>query len=137
MYKSCGIECFEGTMLEPCLLQPCYHVAGLLDLGQLPIRRWKQRGLSGSTANLRTKIMDFRVLDSSIILMLRGGLFHVHREYPGKFESSNLSRDILSREIGRRGGLCYFHRKEGGQDCRAKKDCETALAAHYYYWYYC
>ena len=26
--KSCGIECFEGIMLEPCLLQPCFHVAG-------------------------------------------------------------------------------------------------------------
>ena len=21
-------ECFEGIMLEPCLLQPCVHVAG-------------------------------------------------------------------------------------------------------------
>ena len=24
LYKSCGIECVEGIMLEPCLLQPCY-----------------------------------------------------------------------------------------------------------------
>ena len=28
LYKSCGIVCFEGTMLEPCLIQPCFHVAG-------------------------------------------------------------------------------------------------------------
>ena len=28
LYKSCGTECFEGIMLEPCLLQPCFHVAG-------------------------------------------------------------------------------------------------------------
>ena len=28
LYKSCGKECFEGIMLEPCLLQPCFHVAG-------------------------------------------------------------------------------------------------------------
>ena len=28
LYKSCGIECVEGIMLEPCLLQPCFHVAG-------------------------------------------------------------------------------------------------------------
>ena len=28
LYKSCSIECFEGIMLEPCLLQPCFHVAG-------------------------------------------------------------------------------------------------------------
>ena len=25
--KSCGVECFEGIVLEPCLLQPCFHVA--------------------------------------------------------------------------------------------------------------
>ena len=31
LYKSCGIECFEGVMLEPCLLQPCFHVAGKCD----------------------------------------------------------------------------------------------------------
>ena len=30
LHKSCGIECVEGIMLEPCLLQPCYHVAGSL-----------------------------------------------------------------------------------------------------------
>ena len=28
VYESCGTECFEGIMLEPCLLQPCFHVAG-------------------------------------------------------------------------------------------------------------
>ena len=28
LHKSCGIECLEGIMLEPCLLQPCFHVAG-------------------------------------------------------------------------------------------------------------
>ena len=28
LYKSCDIECFEGILLEPCLLQPCVHVAG-------------------------------------------------------------------------------------------------------------
>ena len=30
LYKSCGIEWFEGTVLEPCLLQPCFHVAGII-----------------------------------------------------------------------------------------------------------
>ena len=29
LYESCGVECVEGIMLEPCLLQPCFHVAGL------------------------------------------------------------------------------------------------------------
>ena len=34
LYKSCGIECFEGIMLEPCLLQPCFHVAGASGRGR-------------------------------------------------------------------------------------------------------
>ena len=33
LYKSCGIKCVEGIMLEPCLLQPCFHVAGLCTPG--------------------------------------------------------------------------------------------------------
>ena len=53
-------------------------------------------------ANLRTNIMDFRGFDSSIILILTGWNSHVHRGFPRKFESSDLSRDNLSREIGRR-----------------------------------
>ena len=28
LYKSCGVECVEGIMLEPYLLKPCFHVAG-------------------------------------------------------------------------------------------------------------
>ena len=32
----------------------------------------------------------------------KGWNSQAHREFPGKFESSNLSRDDLSREIGRR-----------------------------------
>ena len=42
-----------------------------------------------------------RGFDSSIILTLRGGIFQAQREFPPKFESSNHSRDNLSREIGR------------------------------------
>ena len=30
LYKSCGVQCVEGIMLEPGLLQPCLHVAGRL-----------------------------------------------------------------------------------------------------------
>ena len=50
------------------------------------------------TANLRTNMMDFIGFDSSIILNLSCGVL---REFPGKFESSNLSRDDVSGEIGR------------------------------------
>ena len=53
-----------------------------------------------NTANLRTKIMDFRGFGSSRTLILRGGIPRAHREFPGKLASSNLSRDNLSREIG-------------------------------------
>ena len=55
-----------------------------------------------STANLRTMIMHFRGFDSSIILILRGGIPRPIGNSPGEFESSNVSRDDVSREIGRR-----------------------------------
>ena len=46
--------------------------------------------------------MDFRGFDSSIInINCKGWNSHVHRGFPGKSESSNLSRDNVSREIGR------------------------------------
>ena len=35
-------------------------------------------------------------------LMRRGWNSHVHRGFPGKLESSNLSREVPSREIGRK-----------------------------------
>ena len=50
------------------------------------------------TANLRTEILDLGGFDSSRILIVNS---HVHRELPGEFELSNLSRNNLSREIGR------------------------------------
>ena len=55
------------------------------------------------TANLRTKILDFRGFDSSRILSFKGWNSHIHGEFPGSFESTNLSRDNLSRESGRSG----------------------------------
>ena len=54
-------------------------------------------------ANLRSKTLDFRGLDSSIIIILRGGWnYHVHSEHPRSYVSTNLSWDNISnREIGR------------------------------------
>ena len=40
LYKSCGIERYEGIMLEPCLLQPCFHVAGLWAQGCVCVWVW-------------------------------------------------------------------------------------------------
>ena len=37
------------------------------------------------TANLRTKILDFRGFDSNIILILNGWNSQAHREIPGEF----------------------------------------------------
>ena len=54
-----------------------------------------------STANFHTKILDFRGFDSSRILVFKGWNSQAHREFPGKSESSNLSGDSLSGEIGR------------------------------------
>ena len=48
-----------------------------------------------------TNIMYFRGFDSSIILIIRGGIPMSIGDSLGKFESSNLSRDNVSREIGR------------------------------------
>ena len=45
------------------------------------------------TANLRTKIPDFRGFDSSMILSLRGGIQMPMGNFPRKIESTNLSRD--------------------------------------------
>ena len=59
-----------------------------------------------STANFRAKILDFRGFDSSIILLLRGGIPRPARICSGYVESTSLSRDNLSRDAGRdrRGG---------------------------------
>ena len=54
-----------------------------------------------AAANLCAEILDLGGFDSSGILSLRGWNSHVHRKFPGYFESTNLSRDNLSREIGR------------------------------------
>ena len=51
------------------------------------------------TANLRTKVLDFRGFDSSRVLSLSGGIPRPIGKLPGSLESSNLSRDVLSREI--------------------------------------
>ena len=61
-----------------------------------------------ATANFPTNIMDFRRFDSSIILILRGGIL-MSREFPGKFESSNLSSRDNVREIGRRASYMYVY----------------------------
>ena len=55
---------------------------------------------SESTANLRTKILDFRGFDSNIILVLRGGILMSIGYFPEVVESTILSRDSFSREIG-------------------------------------
>ena len=55
------------------------------------------------TANLCTKILDFRRFDSSIILNFEGWNSQDRRAFPGKVKSRNLSREYLGREIGRTG----------------------------------
>ena len=59
------------------------------------------------TANLRTNILDFRGFDSSIIVILRGRIPRPIGDFTGKFESSNLGRDDVSREIGRTHSLTH------------------------------
>ena len=52
--------------------------------------------------NHPANIVDFGGFDSSIILNLRGGILMSIGGFPGKFESSNVSRDNVRREIGRK-----------------------------------
>ena len=52
-----------------------------------------------STANLRTNIMDFRGFWIKHNHNSKGWNSQAHRWFPGKFGSSNLSRDNASREI--------------------------------------
>ena len=54
-----------------------------------------------TTANLRTKILDFRGFDSSKILRLSGGIPRPLGSFLEIMSQTNLSRDSLSREIGR------------------------------------
>ena len=55
-------------------------------------------------------------------LNIKGWNSHVHREFPGKLESSNLSREIHSREIGRNSNgstsdsIFFLVRKAEGHD---------------------
>ena len=49
-------ECFEGTMLEPCLLKPCFHVAGDNRTGQIH-----------KNINLKTAMFDKIELSSKAI----------------------------------------------------------------------
>ena len=44
-----------------------------------------------STANLPTNMVDFGGFDSSIMLILRGGIPRPHGGFPGRFDSSNVS----------------------------------------------
>ena len=50
------------------------------------------------TAIVPTSVVDFGGFDSSMTLILRGGI-HRPMELPGNFESSYLSRENVSREM--------------------------------------
>ena len=83
----------------------CCLFVCVLCLSSSPPRRLESAD-NNSSANFRTKILDLRGFDSNIILILRGGIIMSIGQYPGMFESTNLSkdhlsRDNLSREIGR------------------------------------
>ena len=52
------------------------------------------------TANLRTRILDFRGLDSSIILILRGGILMSMENFPESFSQAILVGIILVGRLG-------------------------------------
>ena len=112
---------FAGHILKPCQKNNCFSgylramhmiVVSLPNCSTLALRQAKTNPAPTKarrqrrTPNLRTKIIDFRGFDSSIVLIWRfqGWNSQAHSGFPGKFESSNLSRDNLSTEIGRSPG---------------------------------
>ena len=56
---------------------------------------------AASTANLRTRILDYRGFELEHNLNWKGWNSQANRTFPGSFESTNLGRDNLSRETGR------------------------------------
>ena len=78
-----------------------------------------------ATANLRTKILDFRGFDSSIFFNIKGWYSHVHRAFPGKFESTDLGRDNISREIG--------HTISSPERTRTRTPCNRTQSEHLAY----
>ena len=52
------------------------------------------------------RFWNLREFGSSVILMLRGGILMYLGNVPVILESTNLSRDNVSREIGRTAMLC-------------------------------
>ena len=84
-----------------------------------------------ATANLRTKIPDFRGFDSSRTLILRDGIFQAHGKFHGKFESSDLSGDNLSREIRRTSGARSDRRVRGPRGCPTRASSPSLLSLLY------
>ena len=62
------------------------------------------------TGNLRTNIMDFRVFDSSRILILRGGLLMSKGNFPEDLSQAILVGIML---VGRLGVATNRHRRNG------------------------
>ena len=64
-------------------------------------QRWsEQRSPLQFTANLRTKILDFRGFDSSIILILRGGILRSLGNFPETVSQQILVGIILAGRLG-------------------------------------
>ena len=68
-------ECFEGTMLEPCLLKPCFHVAGLQGAGR---RAGAPRQRVGRPFPAPLDQMYMRVYIYIYIYVCRYTYIHIH-----------------------------------------------------------
>ena len=91
-----------GPCEDPCSCvsspsRACAGAPARSSLGRVPAHPLAAHGLRPISV-LRFWISEG---DSSTILNLEGWNAHLHREFQAKLESTNLSRDNLSREIGR------------------------------------
>ena len=91
--------------LLPKAVKISYFRSGLISVDPF-VRNQDQQTVTiyNCTPNPPTKIVGFGGFDSSTILIQKGGIPTSlgPRDFPRKFDSSNVSRDNVSREIGRK-----------------------------------
>ena len=105
VYTSLSIYVYMYMYVYVCIYIYIYIYTSIH--GQAPMTFVFASGLQGKGWHKRNvvftdtgKILDFRGFDSIRITMLQGGILVLIRASPGSFESTDLSRDHLKREIG-------------------------------------
>ena len=105
-----------------------------------PVKPWSSWRPSHTTHRNQSRMHAWHVYGQSLYwhygfqrvwlkhnINYKGWNFHVHREIPGKFESSNVSRRNVSRRIGRTATLILEQHVSGGAE---RSDMEHSVPAY-------